>query len=74
MKNGAYLVNLDDCRSIGTRWIVFYPNGNSVTKFDSFCVENISEEIKRFTGNNNITNIFRIQALTQYFSIGLIDV
>lgn len=74
MKNGAYLVNLDDCRSIGTRWIVFYSNGNSVTKFDSFCVENISEEIKRFTGNNNITNTFRIQALTQYFSIGFIDV
>ena len=36
---------------------------NSVTYFDSFDVEHIAEDIKRFIGNNNIvTYIFRIQA------------
>ena len=46
--------------------------------FDSFGVEHISEEIKKFIGNKNIkTNIFRVQAndsvMCGYFCIGFID-
>ena len=52
-------------------------NGNSVTYFDSFRVEYIPEEIKRFISNKNITNIFRMQAydsiMCRYFCIGFID-
>ena len=52
-------------------------NGNSVTYFDSFGVEYIPEEIKRFISNKNITNIFRMQAydsiMCRYFCIGFID-
>ena len=59
----AYIVNLDECKSIGTHWIALYINGNSVTYFDSFGFELIPEEVMRFIGNNNIvTNNFRIQA------------
>ena len=43
MKDGAFVVNLDKYRSIGTYWIVLYANGNSITYFDSFGVEHISE-------------------------------
>ena len=40
-----------------------YVQNNYVTYFDSFGVEHIPEEIKRFIGNKNIkTIIFRIEA------------
>ena len=36
MKNWAYLVNLDEYKSIGTQWTVLHANGNIVTYFESF--------------------------------------
>ena len=50
---------------------------NNVTYFDSFGVEHIPKEIKKFIKNKNITaNIFRIQAYNSamcgYFCIGSI--
>ena len=49
-----------------------------VVYFDSFGVEHIPEEIKKFTGNKNIkANIYRVQAnnsiMCGYFYIGFID-
>ena len=51
---------------------------HDVIYFDSFRVEHISKEIKRFIGNKNIIkNIYRIQAndssMRVCFCIGLID-
>ena len=51
---------------------------NNVTYFDSFGVEHISKEIKKFLKNENIkTNIFRIQAndsvICGYFCVGFIN-
>ena len=53
-------------------------NGNKIIYFDSFGVEHIPKEIKKFIGNKNIiTNIYRIQAydsiMCGYFCIGFID-
>ena len=40
-----------------------YVNAEDVTYFDSFGVEHIPKEIRKFIGNKNIiTNIYRIQA------------
>ena len=49
-----------------------------ITYFDSFGVEHISKEIRRFIGNKNIiSNSYRIQAydsiMCGYFCIGFID-
>ena len=51
---------------------------NIVTQFDSFGVEYIPKEIKRFINNKDIkTNIFRVQAfdsmMCRYFCIGFIN-
>ena len=46
IKDGAYEINLDEYRSIGTHWIALYVNDNNVTYFDSFGVEHIPKEIK----------------------------
>ena len=53
-------------------------NGNKVTHFNSFGVEYVAEEIKKFIGSKNIqTNIYRIQACDSvmwgYFCNGFID-
>ena len=78
IKDGAYVINLDEHSDIGTHWIAFWVNINNVTYFDSFGVEHIPKEIKTFIKNKNVkTNIFRIQAydsiMCGYFCIGFID-
>ena len=78
IKDGAYAINLDGYNSIETYWIALYVKVNDIVYFDSFGVEHIPKEIKRFIGNKNIkTNIYRIQAYNSimcgYFCIGIID-
>ena len=78
IKDGAYIINLDEYESIGTHWIALYVNAKNVTYFDSFGVEHIPKEIRKFIGNkNNITNIYRVQGydsiMCGYFCIGFID-
>ena len=53
-------------------------NAENVTYFDSFAVEHIPKEIRKFIGNKNVkTNIYRIQAydslMCGYFCIVFID-
>ena len=78
IKDGAYIINLDEYSDIGPHWVALYVYDNNVTYFDSFEVEHISKEIKAFINNKNIiTNIFRIQAydsiMCGYFCIGFIN-
>ena len=63
IKYEAYVVNLDEYSDIGTHWIALYVNTKTMTYFDSFGVEHIPTEVKKFRNNKNIiANIFRIQA------------
>ena len=54
-KDGTYILNLDEYNSIGTHWLALYVNGDNVTYCDSFGVEYIPKEMKKFIGNKNIT-------------------
>ena len=63
IKNGAYVINLDEYHDIGTHWVALYVNNKIVTYFDSFGVEDIPKEIMKFIVRKKIiTNIYRIQA------------
>ena len=78
IKDGAYVINLDEQSDIGTHWVPLWVNNNNVTNFDSFGAEHIPKEIIKFIENINIkTNISRIQAydsiMCGYFCIGFID-
>ena len=53
MKDGAYVINLEEYKSIGTHWIPLYVNGNNATYSKSFWVECIPKEIKKLTENKN---------------------
>ena len=62
IQNGAYVINVDEYADVGTHWIALYLKNNEVIYFDSFGVEHVPKEIKRFIGHKNTkTNIFRIQ-------------
>ena len=60
IKDGAYVVNLDEYSDAGTHWVVL---NNNATYFNSFGVEHVPKEIKKFIKRSSITtNILRIQA------------
>ena len=48
IKNGTYVINLDEYHDIRTHWVVLYVNNKTVTYFDSFGVEHIPKEIMEF--------------------------
>ena len=78
VKDGVYVINLDEYSDIGTHWIALYVNNKTVTNFDSFGIEHIPKEVKKIIGNRNIiSNIYRIQnydsVMCGYFCIGFID-
>ena len=78
IKNGAYVINLDDLGDPGTHWVAFFCDDNHVTYFDSFGVEHIPEEVDKFLSGKNITvNIFRLQhfysIMCGYYCIAFID-
>ena len=78
VKNGAYIINLDEYHDIGTHWVALYVNNKTITYFDSFGVEHIPREIMKFIARKKIVaNIYRIQAydsiMCGYFCIGFIN-
>ena len=78
IKDGAYVINLDEYAGVGTHWIALFCKKSESVYFDSFGVEYVPEEIKEIIGNKNIkANIFRVQSnnsiMCGYFCIRLID-
>ena len=63
IKNEAYVINLDDYADVGTHWITLYVKNNKVIYFESFGVEHVLKDIKKFIEHKNTKpNAFRIQA------------
>ena len=79
IKNGAYVINLDEYKNTCTHWVSLFVKTNEVIYFNSFGVEHIPKEINKFIGNNKKikANIFRIQAydsiMCGYFFIEFIN-
>ena len=78
IKDGPYVISLDEYADVGTHWIALFCNKNEIVYLDSFGVEHVLEEIEEFVGNKNIkVNIFRVQTndseMCGYFCIRFID-
>ena len=41
MKDGAYVINLNEYTDAGTHWIALYVSNNEITYFDSFGVKRV---------------------------------
>ena len=50
IKDGAYVINLDEYVDVGTQWISLFCNRSEIAYFDSFGVEHVPEEIKHLSG------------------------
>ena len=56
IRDGAYIINLDEYKSRETHWIALYVNAENVTYFDSFGVEHIpkkNQKVHRKQKHNN---------------------
>ena len=59
-KDGSYVINLDEYKSVEIHLIALYVSGKNggtsddATYFDSFGTEHILKEIKKLIGNKNI--------------------
>ena len=78
IKDGAYVINLDEYSDIAAHWIALYVNNKTTTYFDSFGIERISKEIRVFIADKDIiTSICRIQSyksiMCGYYCIGFTD-
>ena len=79
IKDGAYIINLNEYSDIGTHWVFLYVYNDDVTYFDSFGVKHIPKKTKKLINRPSSmkTNIFRIQAYNSiicgYFCIGFIN-
>ena len=78
LEDGAYVINLVEYADVSTHWITLFCKRSKIVYFDSFGVEHVPEEIKKFIGHKNIIlNIFRVQSnnsiMCRYFCIGFID-
>ena len=66
IKDGAYVINLDESESIRTHWIALYVNDNNRRAPYNLIYFNrwiCSKKVKKFIGDKNImTTIYRIQA------------
>ena len=50
IKDGAFLVNLDEYADVGTHWIAFYVKNVEIIYFDSFGVEQVLKKLKNLLG------------------------
>ena len=48
IKDGAYIINLDEYADVGTQWIALFCKKKKIVYFDSFGAQYIPEEIKEF--------------------------
>ena len=46
IKDGAYIINLDEYADVGTHWIALFCNRSEILYFNSVGVEHVPEEIK----------------------------
>ena len=50
IKDRAYIINLDECELVGTRWRALYVTDENETYFGSFGVEHIPKDFGKFIG------------------------
>ena len=63
IKDGTYVINLDEYTDVGTHWIALFCRRSEFVYFDSFGVEHVMKKLKELMENENIkANIFRVQS------------
>ena len=58
IKDGAYIINLDEYSDIGTHWVAFYVQNHNIIYFDSLSVEHILKKLKHLLTIKTLKQIF----------------
>ena len=72
IKDRTYVVNLYEYELVGTHWIALYANGDNITYVDSFEVEYITKEIKKFIVNKIVMTYIYRSIMCGYFWLDLL--
>ena len=56
IKDGTYVINLDEYADVGTHWIALFCNKNEIVYFDSFGFEHIPKEINEFNDRRSLNS------------------
>ena len=59
---GAFIINIDEYDDVRTNWMPIYVRDDNVTYFDSFRVEHIPKENKKFISNKTLKRDIWLQA------------
>ena len=78
MKDGKYVINLDDKNSKGTHWVSLFIDRNTALYFDSFGIKYIPQEVlNKIKDKSIIHSIFRIQdnesIMWEFYCIAFIE-
>ena len=66
IKDGEYVINLDEYISIGNHWVAINVKNDVATYFDGFGVEYIRRDIKKFRANKIVKGkIYGLQAFNE---------
>ena len=50
IKDGAYVINLDEYADVGTHWIALFCNRREIVYFGSFGIEHAPKRLKNLLG------------------------
>ena len=70
IKDGAYVINLDDQQRKGTHWVSLFVNRNTAVYFDSFGIEHIPQEVLSKIRGKSIMCLFYCIAFLEYMIAG----
>ena len=77
IKDGAYIINLDEYTDVGTHWIALFCNKNNIFILIVLVMNIFLKKFKNLLWIKTISNVFRIQAndsiMCGHFCIGFID-
>ena len=58
IKDGAYVISLDDKNSKGTYWVSLFINKNVAIYFDSFGIDYIPQEVLKKSKTNQLLTLY----------------
>ena len=77
IRDGTYVINLDDKQSKGTHWVSLFIDRKTAVYFDSFGIEYIAQEVLSKIKDKSIIHIFRIQSdvsiIYRFYGIAFIE-
>ena len=64
IKDGAYVINLEEYADVGTHWIALFCKKREIVYFDIFGVEHVAKKLKSLSGIRRLKLTFFVYKQT----------